>query len=86
MKNPEYQLGMTYEEYSSWYAALGEDTGPFGPPDSPDVWNSADGMKECVRNLRAYRPANSIGHLALQMQIKRAEERLECLISKDSNP
>lgn len=80
MKNPQYQLGMTYEEYCAWYAAGGHESDLFGPPGDPNVWCNPDGMKGHIETLKAHKPCNSLGRLALETEIKLAEERLKYLL------
>jgi len=81
MNSPQYRLGMTYEEYCAWYATLGN-AGPFGPPGDPNVWNDPDGMKAHIETLKAHRPCNFLGNLALEMDIQQAEERLKYLLAE----
>lgn len=80
MKNPQYNMGMTYEEYRDWHEAHGDKSDLFAPPGDPKIWSTPDGMRERIQMLKEYQPRTVMGHVCREMDIQQAEERLKYLL------
>jgi hypothetical protein len=87
MINPQYSLGMTYEEYCVWQEGLSDYyKSLFGPPHDKELWNSVDNLKEHIEKLKEKlkNPGSSVGAMIARCGIEQAKARLEYL--KESEP
>lgn len=85
MINPQYSLGMTYEDYCVWQESLDEyGKGLFGPPHDKDLWNSVENLKEHIEKLKEkLNNFSSVGGaMSAHYGIEQAKARLEYLESK----